>query len=212
MTLPSSVDIVPTVAPADHVPGPAQGCWTVEDWLAWYDVKSSEDRHRYELIAGVLMLAPPPETGHESTNVHVVFYLVGHVVLDGRGAVFGSNVGVQLGPNTLVQPDICVVLNSHRDRVTPARIVGAPDLVVEIASPSTRTYDRNAKLRAYAEAGVPEYWLVEAGEQTVEPLVLEHGAYRSLGIFSGQARLPSRVLPDFDVPEAELFRPTRRPR
>ena len=58
---------------------------------------------------------------------------------------------------------------------------------------------------AYASAGVPEYWVVNPDAQTVELLVLEHGVYSSLGIFSGQATLLSRVVPDLPVEVEQFF-------
>ena len=94
-----------------------------------------------------------------------------------------------------------------RGIIKPTRIVGAPDLVVEVASPSTQTHDRSRKLSAYAEAGVPECWLADPDAQTVELLVFnaEQKVYRSQGAFRGGAVLPSVVLSDFDVPVRQFF-------
>jgi len=105
----------------------------------------------------------------------------------------------------LVQPDVLVVLNANRAIIHPSRVIGVPDLVVKIASPSTATYDRTKKLEAYARAGVPEYWLADPYARIVELLVLDGEAYRSLGVFQGQARLASRVVPGFPVPVDQLF-------
>ena len=77
--------------------------------------------------------------------------------------------------------------------------------MVAIASPGTRTHDRSTKLAAYARAGVPEYWLAEPADGTIEVLALEEGAYRSLGVFTGAATLPSRVLPDLPVRVEQFF-------
>lgn len=77
--------------------------------------------------------------------------------------------------------------------IIPSRIIGAPDLVVESGSPSTAGYDRREKQDAYARAGVAEFWVADPNAQTIELLVLDGGAYRSLGLFQGKATLPSRV-------------------
>lgn len=105
----------------------------------------------------------------------------------------------------VVQPDLLVVLNANLERISDQCIVGAPDLVVEIASPSTSTHDRHKKYIAYASAGVPEYWIADPLAHTVEVLVLEGGAYSSLGVFSGQNTLPSLVVPGITDVRVEQF-------
>jgi Uma2 family endonuclease len=126
-------------------------------------------------------------------------------MLRGLGRVYAAPFDVRLPGGQVVQPDVVVILAEHADRITSAGIVGAPDLVVEIASPGTATYDRDTKLHAYERAGVPEYWIADAAAQTIELLVLEGATYRSLGVFRGAATLPSRVLPNFPIAVAAFF-------
>jgi Uma2 family endonuclease len=188
------------VTPADWVPGPPQGSWTYEDYAALPD-----DGRRYELVNGVLVMAPAPGTGHQSIVVRLSYYLFMHVELAGLGRVFSGPVDVELGPKNVYQPDLVVVLNAHLERVAEKKISGAPDLAVEIASPGTAAYDRLTKNEKYAQAGIPEYWLVKPTRRAVEVLVLEHGEYRSLGSFSGQQTLPSRVVPGLPVIVEQFF-------
>lgn len=105
----------------------------------------------------------------------------------------------------MYQPDVVVLLNAHLDRVATKKIVGAPDLVVEIASPSTAAFDRLTKYEHYAQAGITEYWIVKPTSRTVEVMVLEHGKYRSLGTFSGQDTLPSQTVPELPVHAEQFF-------
>ncbi len=121
------------------------------------------------------------------------------------GRVFPSPVDVELGPKNVFQPDVIVILNAHLDRMAQKKIIGAPDLVVEIASPSTAAFDRLTKYDIYARTGVVEYWIVKPTNRTVEVLVLESGEYRSPGSFSGQATLPSRVIPGLPVRVEQFF-------
>jgi Uma2 family endonuclease len=100
---------------------------------------------------------------------------------------------------------VFVVLNNHLDRKTFSRLIGAPDLVVEILSPGTMRHDLHRKLEAYALAQVPEYWIVSPGERVVELLVLEDGIYSSLGVFQDDEVLPSRIVPDWSIPVEKLF-------
>ncbi len=191
---------LPMVTRADQVSGPAQGGWTYEDYAALPD-----DGNRYEVIDGVLYLMPGPSSVHQSVLSWFVYYLMTHVQVRGLGRVFAAPLDLLLPDARPAQPDIMVVLAPKLHLITERGIEGPPDLVVEIASPGTRTHDRGAKLLAYARAGVPEYWLAEPSDQTVEVLALEAGAYRSLGVFTGAATLPSRVLPAFPVRVEQFF-------
>jgi Uma2 family endonuclease len=199
MTTSVPLDVLPVVTAAAPLVGPPQGRWTYADYAALPD-----DGNRYEIIAGVLYMTPAPGTGHQSISARVVTFLVTHVEFAGLGRVFAAPVDVELAPDTVVQPDIVVVLSANLHRITPSRIIGAPDLVVEILSPGTAGYDRREKQDAYARAGVGEYWIVDPGAQTVELLTLEQGGYRSHGVFRGQARLPSSVV-TLPVPIERFF-------
>jgi Uma2 family endonuclease len=199
MTTSAPLDVLPVVTVAVPIVGPPQGRWTYADYAALPD-----DGNRYEIIAGVLYMTPAPGTGHQSVSARLVTFLVTHVEFAGLGRVFAAPVDVELAPDTVVQPDIVVILSANLDRITPSRIIGAPDLVVEILSPGTAGYDRREKQDAYARAGVGEYWIVDPGAQTVELLTLDQGGYRSHGVFRGQARLPSSVV-TLPVPIERFF-------
>ncbi len=199
MTTSVPLDVLPVVTAAAPLVGPPQGRWTYADYAALPD-----DGNRYEIIAGVLYMTPAPGTGHQSVSARLVTFLVTHVEFAGLGRVFAAPVDVELAPDTVVQPDIVVILSASLHRITPSRIIGAPDLVVEILSPGTAGYDRREKQDAYARAGVGEYWIVDSGAQTVELLTLDQGGYRSHGVFRGQARLPSSVV-TLPVPVERFF-------
>ena len=188
------------VTPADWVPGPPQGSWTYEDYAAL-----PNDGRRYEIVNGVLIMAPAPSPEHQSIAVRIAYYMFPFIDLAGIGKLFTAPIDVDLGPKNVFQPDLVVVLNAHLDRVAEKKIIGAPDLVVEVASPSTAAYDRLTKYDVYARAGVTEYWIVKPTRRTVEVLVLEHGEYRSLGVFSEQATLPSRAIPGLSVRVEQFF-------
>jgi Uma2 family endonuclease len=190
----------PVVLPANWIPGPKQGQWTYQDYAA-----IPEDGHRYEVIKGVLYMSPAPTLKHQKIIVKLVSYLEDFVETSGRGEVYVSPVDVELSYRTVVQPDVIVILNKHLDRLTEKRILGAPDLAIEVASPSTASHDRHKKQAAYARAGVPEYWIVNPKHQTIEVLVLEGSLYRSLGSFSGRATLPSQIVPDLPVSVEQFF-------
>jgi Uma2 family endonuclease len=196
----ATIERLSVVTPADWVPGPPQGSWTYEDYAALTD-----DGQRYEIVNGVLLMAPSPTPDHQSITLRLSHYLFAHIELVGLGRVFPSPLDVELGQKNVFQPDVVVVLNAHLDRVAAKKIIGAPDLVVEEASPGTAALDRLTKYDVYAYAGVQEYWIVNPQRRTIEVLTLETGTYRSLGVFRGQQTLPSQIVPNFPVRVEQLF-------
>lgn len=140
------------VTPANWVTGPAQGQWTYEDYAVL-----PQDGQRYEAVNGVLYMTPAPNLGHQGIAGEIFAYLRNFVQVAGLGRVFTGPADIELHPGTVVQPDVFVVLNEHLDRLTASRVLGAPDLVVEVASPSTARHDIREKQDVYARAGVPEY-------------------------------------------------------
>jgi len=182
------------ITPADWVPGPGQGNWTYDLYAAL-----PEDGKRYEIVDGVLLdMTPAPGIPHQKAVLRLARRLEEHIEDVGLGQVFIAPVDVELSPKLVFEPDIVVVLNAGLNKVQETHIVGAPDLVVEVASPSTKRYDRTVKREAYAQAGIQEYWFVDPLARTIEVLFLEEGTYRSSGLLSGQDRLVSRVVPTIE--------------
>src|ERR1700736_5482994 len=147
---------VPMVTIADNVPGPGQGRWTYKDYAAIPD-----DGKRYEIVDGVLYLTPSSNESHQTTVGRLFRYLSAYIEDAGLGRVYIAPFDVELAPYVVVQPDVLVILNANREKITTSRVIGAPDLVVEVSSPGTVGYDRDEKRGAYARAGVPEYWIAD---------------------------------------------------
>ena len=191
---------LPAVIPADWISGPEQGSWTYNDYAAL-----PEDGQRYEIVNGVLVMAPSPSGAHQDAVARFTYFLLTYVEFAGLGKVRVAPFDVQLTPKDVFQPDVLVVLNAHLDRVLEKKVVGAPDLAVEVASPSTAFYDRVTKYEKYAHAGVQEYWIASIEAKTIQVLVLESDEYRSLGIFRGEQILPSRIVPELPVGVERFF-------
>lgn len=191
---------IKTVTTADWVPGPPQGEWTYEAYAAL-----TADGECYEIVQGVLVMSPSPEDIHQDVISLLKMYLCQIVRVPKLGIVYSAPFDVELSPHNVFQPDILIVLNEHLERVQRTHVVGAPDLVVEVVSPSSKLYDRVNKHMAYEQAGIPEYWMVYPSQQYIELFVLEQGKYRSLGIFRDQQTLPSRIVPQLTTPVASFF-------
>jgi len=196
----TTIEKLPVIMPASWVAGPKQGLWTYKDYASL-----PEDGHCYEVVNGVLYMSPAPSMRHQRIVGRIFYYLAMHVDFPGLGQVYQAPTDVELSPGDVVQPDVFVVLNPHLGRISSSRLIGAPDLVVEVASPSTARHDLSEKLYAYARAVVPEYWVVNPDAQTVEVLVWQNGSYSSLDLFAGHATLPSQVVPDFPVSVEQFF-------
>ncbi len=188
------------IIPAHNVQGPSQGSWTYTDYAAL-----PVDGRRYEIMDGVLLMAPAPSPIHQNAANWFAFYLTQHVVLTGLGKVFPAPIDVELAPNRIVQPDVSVLLSKNLGKVTASRIIGAPDLVVEVASPGTAAYDRLKKLDAYMQAGVQEYWIANPDFASVEVLWLRSGGYSSQGVFEGSDTLPSLIVPAIGAVKVDQF-------
>lgn len=198
-------DKLPVTSPANWIPGPQQGNWTYDDYAALPD-----DGNRYEIVEGVLYMSPAPSIVHQKIVGRIFYHLFTYVELEGLGTVLTSPVDVVLSRFDTLQPDVLVILNAGQEKLQEARIAGAPDLVVEVASPGSSISDRNRKYRVYVRTGVKEYWIVDPGTRSIEVLILENDDYRSLGVFREKATLPSQIVPALPVQVKQFF-PTARP-
>jgi Uma2 family endonuclease len=186
--------------PADHIPGPQQGNWTFDDYRALPD-----DGKRYEVMNGVLIMTPSPEADHQSAVLRLAHYLLETVEFTGLGRVLSAPFEVRLTHDKVVQPDVLVVLNANLYKLFHTYLADGPDLVIEVASPSTALYDRLSKYEAYEQAAVPEYWIVHPQAQSIEMLILEQDGYQSCGTFKGKETLPSRIAPGIASIAVEQF-------
>jgi Uma2 family endonuclease len=190
-----------TSAPRQRPWPPPQGEWTLEDWQ-----RLPEDSWRYEVIDGVLHMTPPPRTRHQIIQTDLSALMWAHARQHQLGQVIAAPCAVQL-PNQPVplQPDILFVQAGRTDIIGEAQVEGAPDLVVEILSPSNWLYDRREKFTLYQEAGVTEYWIVDPDQRTVEVFVLREGVYAALGRWGMEEEARSEALSGFVIAVADLL-------
>jgi Uma2 family endonuclease len=152
---------------------------TYEDYVHFPD-----DGRRHEIIGGVHYVSPSPNRKHQKASRMIQHQLIDQIELKGLGEVIDAPMDVILSQIDVVQPDLLVVLKTNPAYANPKNVRGAPDLVVEIVSPSTASRDLELKKALYQARGVPEYWIVRPKERDVERFVLEAGAYRSAGRFA----------------------------
>ncbi len=158
---------------------------------AVYDALTElEEDVKVELIDGVMVVHSPEKTRHEDVFGFVFPLMRIFAIRTRQGKVLGSMATVHLGECRKVKPDIAAVQAERAPIITKDAIEGAPDLVVEIVSESTRRYDFGKKRQVYEEAGVPEIWLVDFERQQVMVVRKVGQRYRSEtkseGIFRSQ--------------------------
>ncbi|HHW44304.1 MAG TPA: Uma2 family endonuclease [Desulfotomaculum sp.] len=141
---------------------------SVASGITYEDYCKLDDGNRYELIGGELYVVPSPSAIHQNVFIALAATLYHFVLENQLGRVFTAPLDVYLTPKDLVQPDIIFISRERTDIIAEQNIQGAPDLVVEILSPSTAARDRTLKKELYARHGVRELWIIHPLAQTVE--------------------------------------------
>lgn len=163
------------------------------------------DRNRYELIDGELFVTPSPVTRHQRAVVRIASAFLDHVDEHG-GDVFPAPIDVFFADDTVLEPDVVVVAVADLRVVEEKLLRGAPSLVVEVSSPSTRRTDQVRKRRVYEREGVPEYWFVDIDAEQVHLYRL--GADRAYGppeVREPPMHLDAVRFPGFTMPVASAL-------
>ncbi len=124
------------------------------------------DGKRHEIIDGRHYTNAAPNPRHQAISRHIQFQLYVAIEQQQLGEVIDAPIDVQFSDTDVVQPDIVVVLTNNRI-ITPIKIEGVPDLVIEVLSPSSRKVDVTLKKRLYEQSGVPEFWIVDPKNDVV---------------------------------------------
>ena len=179
---------------------------SVKPGLTYEDYASLPDDERCELINGELLSMPSPKEIHQAMS-GTLFLSVGAFVRATKlGKVYFAPFDVLLSDADIVQPDLIFISNARSRIITEDNIRGAPDLVVEILSPSTADYDRTVKRDLYARHGVSEFWLVDLEARTVTVLILGADGYDAPAVHGAGDTLTSPTLAGFSLNLSELFR------
>lgn len=164
-----------------------------------------EDGKRYEVIDGELYVSPPPIPPHQDAAGSLYLYLGAHIRRRRLGKLYFAPIGVVLDGENGVQPDLVFVSRQHTDIITDRGIEGTPDLVVEVLSPSTQSRDRGVKLRRYAAAGVPHYWIADPRRRTLQAYRLSEGGYDLVGTYAPGDTFRPELFPGLEIPLDDLW-------
>lgn len=165
-----------------------QGEYTIDDYFAL------PDERRVELIDGVIYDMSAPVFMHQSIGTEIFARIRDYIRKQKGNCLPGmAPVDVQLDCDnkTMVQPDVFVLCD--RNKILNGRIYGAPDFIVEVLSPSTAKKDTGIKTIKYANAGVREYWIVDAKRQRVIVYILNEEGYFDISLYSFEDEVPVHI-------------------
>ena len=173
--------------------------------LTYQDYANLEGDERYELLDGELILVAAPDEDHQKASLRMIVRKNAFVDENDLGRVFHAPYDVLFTDTDVVQPDVMFVSKERYHIRTPANIQGAPDLAVEILSPSSSRRDWHHKRELYARHGVREYWIIDPTNRIVSVLQLRDGALEIEQTCTEGDTAESLVLEGFSVSLAELF-------
>ena len=164
-----------------------------------------DDEYRYEVVDGELYMTPAPGWQHQRGLNKLNVRIADFVYRLGLGEIVPAPLGVVLDAETGVQPDLVYVSRERLGIVSERGIEGAPDLVVEVLSPSTEARDRGIKMRRYAAAGIPHYWIVDPRARALEAYQLAEQGYHLLGTYGPGSTFHPPLFPGLEIPIDDLW-------
>jgi len=175
--------------------------YTYADYCAW------DDSERWELIDGIpYAMSPAPSPIHQRVSMAIGRQL-SNFLQDKPCEVFAAPFDVRLNglgddDEDVVQPDILV--NCDREKIDDKGCNGAPDMIIEILSPSTSRRDKVLKFNKYQNAGVREYWIVDPGDKTVIVSILDNGRYYTAS-YAETDTVPVYILDGCEISLPDVF-------
>jgi Uma2 family endonuclease len=174
--------------------------------LTYQDYANLEGDERYELLDGELILVGSPNRDHQLVSVRLLTRMYSFVDENDLGWVLDAPFDVLFTDTDVVQPDILFISREREHILTPANVQGAPDLIVEILSPSSSTRDWRAKRELYAAHGVREYWIIDPTNRIVSVMLLQDGVLQIEQTRTEDDTATSTVLDGFSVSLDSIFR------
>ena len=173
-----------------------------DDYLLFPD-----DGKRHEILGGEHFVTAAPFIRHQRLARRLVYHLETFLREHPLGELFFAPTDVLLSPHDIVQPDLFFISNERSSILTEANVQGAPDLVIEILSSSTRRLDEVLKRRAYEQFGAREYWICDPTRKTAQVWERTGKGLRRRPLLSAAAGdiLTTALLPGLQISLAEVF-------
>ena len=159
----------------------------------------------YELIDGEIVKKSAPSPKHQKASGKLFRVLSAFVEQKQLGEVLYAPLDVFLGEYNSLQPDLLFVAKAREEIITDNGVEGAPDLIIEILSPSTMKNDRGDKMKIYRQHQVREYWIVDPKNQSIEVYQLQNNEYDLASFAVEEGEITSQVLEGFSLNVKGLF-------
>ncbi|MEA3548412.1 MAG: Uma2 family endonuclease [Thermodesulfobacteriota bacterium] len=177
---------------------------TPQDTFSYEDYQRWPDDERWEIIDGqAYNMSPAPSVKHQDICRNIVEALLGGKINKNKCRIYFAPTDVVLDDINIVQPDVFVVCDANI--ITEKNIQGAPDLIIEVVSPSTEIKDRREKKFLYEKFGVGEYLIVFPEREYLERYTLMNSTYGPPEIFNWDETLPMVTFPDFAINLWHIF-------
>jgi Uma2 family endonuclease len=173
---------------------------TVEDYRA------TPEGTRYQLVEGDLhRMSPSPSRFHQEIVLNLAEILRAVARRGGQGNVYVAPIDVYLDDHNVVQPDVVFVSRANAGILADDGVHGAPDLVIEVVSPSTAQLDKTAKRRVYARSGVKEMWLVDPVLRQIHLYDFTRDPAKAVRIVDEDESFAPALLPGLTISAADVF-------
>ena len=159
----------------------------------------------YQLIGGELIMTPAPTPYHQIVSGRIEFLLRQFVYERNLGEIIHSPIDVYFTEEDVFQPDIIFISKKRLNIIGETKIEGAPDLIIEILSPSTAYYDLGRKYEVYEKSGVKEYWIIHPERKSIEIYQNEGGQFRLIQTAKEKDTVNSSLLKDFELNLEKIF-------
>jgi Uma2 family endonuclease len=170
----------------------------------YYQLPEYEQHNLIQLIDGEVVIGVAAIPKHQFTVGEALFLFLQFAKQHG-GKAYTSPIEVYLDKHNLYEPDVVYLAPNSRCIVEEKRLTGAPDLVVEVLSPSTAKYDRDKKFKAYEAHGVREYWIADPANAYLEVWQLKDSTFNKLGTFVAGDTFESLVLNGQTIVVKDMF-------
>jgi Uma2 family endonuclease len=157
------------------------------------------------VLWGELIVPPAPSIGHQRVIVNLSRILSQHTTTRDLGVILVAPVDVVLSEENVLQPDMLYVSKERSQVITETNLRGAPDLAIEVLSPSTAALDRGRRMDAFAAAGVLHYWLANPRSKTLEVYELRDDRYEMTVRVAEDETFEPRLFPGLSVPLASIW-------
>lgn len=175
--------------------------YTVEDYLLL------EEGAPFQLIENELIMSPSPNPEHQLISIRLSQIMMNYLEsINDNGFLVAAPMDVYLDEDNAFQPDIIYIKAERKAELVKDRIHGAPDMVIEILSPSTAYYDLRQKKDIYEKHGVKEYIIIDPIKESAELYALENSVYQLKQKAVKPQQLPSQIIDGFSFDLGKLFR------